>query len=284
VAKIDRIVPRLRLFPLALTYTLKRRPKLGAHLPLVLHETMGRALPGGARAAGVIWGLCQNFVRRYGQACVERAGIVDRGAGLADAMFQRILESPSGTLISVHQYEDTWNFIKHRDGRVHLAIPELLNDIRALAPAASDQQYPLVLQAGERRSYNANTIYRETSWRKQDPDGALKVHPQDAERLGLHDGGRAWCESPRAAVCVRVAVTDEVRPDLVSLPHGFGMFTGPGGDEPRNGPAINFLTESDHCDWLSKVPFHKHVRVRVVPIEADDDATVGEIRQCTAVT
>src|SRR5262249_29081964 len=76
VAKLDGLLPRLRLFPLALAFTLWRRPKLAAHLPLVLHETLGRALPDGAKAAAVLWGLCQNFVRRYGWACVERAGIV----------------------------------------------------------------------------------------------------------------------------------------------------------------------------------------------------------------
>jgi anaerobic selenocysteine-containing dehydrogenase len=121
--------------------------------------------------------------------------------------------------------------------------------------------------------------------------------------LDLLDGGLAWCESPRAAVCVRVAVTDEVRPGLVSLPHGFGMFESFGeayepreasGTEdrlrksppadPRNGPAINFLTESEWCDSLSKVPFHKHVRVRVRPVGVDESASAGEIREpCAAL-
>ena len=235
VARLDRRLPRLKLFPLALVLSLKRRPQLSPHLPLLLHETLGKALPDGARAAGVIWGLCQNFVRRYGKECVERAGIQDEGAGLAEALFRRILNSPSGTLISVHEYDDTWSFIRHPDGKIHLAIPQMIEEIRQLASEETDPDYPLVLQAGERRSYNANTIYREKSWRKQDPEGSLKVHPEDAGRLGLQDGGRAWCESPRAAVCARVSVTDEVRPGLVSLPHGFGMFEGFAGMYEVNG-------------------------------------------------
>jgi anaerobic selenocysteine-containing dehydrogenase len=299
VARLDRRFPRLRLFPLALVLSLKRHPQLVPHLPLVLHETLGKALPNGARAAGVIWGLCQNFVRSYGKECVERAGIQDEGAGLAEALFQRILNSPAGTLISRHEYEDTWSFIRHPDGKIHLAIPQLIEEIRRLAPEETNPDYPLVLQAGERRSYNANTIYRDKSWRKQDPEGSLKVHPEDAGRLGLEDGGRAWCESPRAAVCVRVSVTDEVRPGLVSLPHGFGMFEGFGGmyevhdsqgisqNDPRgdrrNGPAINFLTETARCDSLSKVPFHKHVRVRVRPVGTDQETEVGEIRETSLV-
>jgi anaerobic selenocysteine-containing dehydrogenase len=302
IARFDRRFPQLRLFPLALAALLKRRPQLAPHLPLILHETLGKALPDGAFAAGVIWGLCQNFARRYRKACIERAGIRDEGAGIAEALFQRILSSPSGTLISVHDYEETWSFIRHADGKIHLAIPQMIDEIRQLAPEPVDADYPLVLQAGERRSYNANTIYRDKSWRKQDQEGSLKVHPLDADRLGLRDGERAWCESRRAAVCARVAITDEVRPGLISLPHGFGMFEGfggvyeadvadpargsDGGDrrrDPRNGPAINFLTESARCDSLSKVPFHKFVRVRLRPVGVGEEAEVGEIREAALV-
>ncbi|MGD9723650.1 MAG: molybdopterin-dependent oxidoreductase [Pirellulales bacterium] len=282
IARVDRWFPRLRLFPLALAWTLKRRPKLAPHIALVLHETLGRAVPGDVPAAGLVWGLCQTFVRRYGTDCLERAGIRNAGAGHAEALFQRILNSPSGALISEHRYEDTWSFIKHRDGKIHLAIGPMIDEIRALEPAAADGEYPLVLQAGERRSYNANTIYREVAWRKQDTQGALKVHPRDAERLGLEDGGQAWCESPRAAVCARVAVTEEVPPGLVSLPHGYGMFEGKDANEARSGPAINFLTASEHCDALSKVPFHKHVRVRLRAVGADESAAVGALREMTA--
>ena len=306
IARFDRRFPRLRLYPLALLLTLKRKPALAPHLPLLLHETLGKALPDGAGAAAVIWGLCQKFVREYGKECVERAGIRDEGAGLGEALFQRIFNSPSGTLISVHNYEDTWSFLKHDDGKIHLAIPQMLDEIRKLESETADAAYPLVLQAGERRSYNANTIYREKAWRKRDLDGALKVHPEDARRLELLDGGLAWCQSPRAAVCARVVVTDEVRPGLVSLPHGFGLFESFGkqyeparpqgaGDppidgasderstDPRNGPAINFLTDTEWCDSLSKVPFHKHVRVRVRPVDLLEKAFPGEIREPLAL-
>lgn len=282
VAKIDRRLPRLKLFPLALAAAMKLKPNLARHLPLVLHQTLGKALPAGMQSAAILWGASQMFVRRFGRACVERAGIVNAGAGLAEALFQKILDSPSGTLISRNLYEDTWKFLKHKDGKIHLEIPELLQQARELAPAVADAQFPLVLQAGERRSYNANTIYREPDWRKQDRDGALKVHPHDAQALDLEDGAAAWCETARGSVCVRVVVTDEVRPGLVSLPHGYGMFDPGAADarpQQRSGPAINFLTASEHCDALSKVPFHKHVPVRVRPVTAEDQpAAIGEFR------
>lgn len=276
VARLDRRWPRLRLFPLALAVLLRRRPVLAGKLPLILYSTLGRALPRGMASASVLWGLCQMFVRRYGRACVERAGIVDQGAGLAEALFQRILDSPSGTVISQSEYADTWKFLKHADGRIHLAIPAMFEEIRRLAEESPDDvEYPLVLQAGERRSYNANTIYRDGAWRKSDPDGSLKVHPTDAARCALMDGGLAWVESARAAICVRVAVTEEVRPGQVSLPHGYGMAQ----DGHREGPAINLLTASAHCDAISRVPFHKHVAVRVTPAGDAASDRVGEVRR-----
>ncbi|MFX8381749.1 hypothetical protein ABTL77_20325, partial [Acinetobacter baumannii] len=48
--------------------------------------------------------------------------------------------------------------------------------------------------------------------------------------------------------------------------------------EDRAGPAINFLTQSDHCDDLSKVPFHKFVPVRIRPVRPDEGVVVGAVR------
>ena len=263
VARLDRRWPRLRLFPAALAATLKLRPRLQRFLPLVLHETLGAALPNGARAAAVLWGASQFYAKRHAEA-VRRAGIEDRGNGLGEALFERILESRSGTLLSEHRYEDTWSFLRHPDRKVHLAIPEMLAEIRSLEPPARDDAYPMVLAAGERRSYNANTIVREEAWRKRDPDGALRLHPTDAESLGLADGDWASCESQRGHIRARVEVSEEVLPGVASLPHGFGLRESTSEGELRSsGPAINELTSADHCDELAKTPFHKHIPVRI---------------------
>jgi anaerobic selenocysteine-containing dehydrogenase len=284
VAKIDRRWPKLRLFPMALAAIFKLRPKLAKHFAIVLHETIGATLPDDARAAGVLWATCHLFVKRYGKACVEAAGIKDEGAGHAEALFNKILNSRSGTLISVHDYPDTWKFVKHADRRIHLTIDEMLEEVTQLKPLPRDERFPFILQAGERRSYNANTIYRDGNWRKQDADGALKIHSADARELGLADGDRAWCENDRGSLCVRVQVTDEIRTGVVSLPHGYGMYRDSNSDD-RAGPAINFLTRTDHCDDLSKVPFHKFVPVRVRPVQPHEDAALGAVRTgATALT
>ena len=145
----------------------------------------------------------------------------------------------------------------------------MLAELRALAgePEPVDPAFPLVLIAGERRAYNANQIYRDPAWRKTDPDGALHVHPEDAARLGLANGGRARCESTRGSIEVRVALTEAIRPGVVTLPHGYGAeYPDASGARRAHGPVLNLLTDAAHRDPTTATPYHKHVRVRLLPV------------------
>ena len=266
VARLDRRVPKLRLLPAALKAALALHPAWKPYAVLVLYQTLGRALPDGAQAAAVLWYAALRYAARYPDA-VRRAGLSGNGADLGEALFERILQSGSGAPISTHLYEDTWRFLRHPDRRVHLDVPEMLADLRELAvePAPSEADaYPLVLTAGERRSYNANTIFRDPGWRRDDPDGALKIHPDDAVRFGLADGALAICESRSGAIEVRVRHTDTVRPGLCTLPHGYGMdYPDQAGGRKVSGPSLNVLTSAQHRDPISATPYHKYVQVRV---------------------
>jgi anaerobic selenocysteine-containing dehydrogenase len=50
----------------------------------------------------------------------------------------------------------------------------------------------------------------------------LLVHPSDATRLGLRDGGRAAIRSEAGRIEAPVEVSDEMMPGVVCLPHGWG--------------------------------------------------------------
>ena len=50
----------------------------------------------------------------------------------------------------------------------------------------------------------------------------LQVHPDDAARLGLADGGPARVHNRAGALEATVEVTDAVMRGVVSLPHGWG--------------------------------------------------------------
>ena len=50
----------------------------------------------------------------------------------------------------------------------------------------------------------------------------IQVHPDDAARLGLVEGGHARVTSASGELVVPVEVTDEIMPGVVSIPHGWG--------------------------------------------------------------
>lgn len=137
----------------------------------------------------------------------------------------------------------------------------MLGELRALpteSPPSAD--YPFVLMAGERCSYNANQIFRDPAWRKVDKEGALCIHPDDAKVLELSTGEPAICQSARGEIPVVIEVDDTVRRGMVTLPHGYGLRYQ---NSAPLGPAVNRLTASDHCDPFSKTPFHKYLPVHI---------------------
>jgi anaerobic selenocysteine-containing dehydrogenase len=265
-ARMHRARPSLRLLPAAIKAAMVRRPELKPFLAVVLYRVLGPALPEGLAPAAVLWGSAMAYADRYPEA-IQRAGIRDAGAGLGEALFQAILDGEHGVVMSEHRDDEAWSLVRHDGQRVHVAIDEMLDEMDALRAeeARPGAEFPLLLMAGERRSYNANTIYRDPAWRKQDVSGAAKFHPDDAEALGVTDGDTIRLESRTGAVDATVQVTEEMLPGVVSVPHGYGMeHTENGGDRERTGPRINELTDGDHCDPLTKTPYHKTVPIRAV--------------------
>ena len=252
--------------PMAVMKVTQENPKLMQYAPVILYATLGKALPDGAASAALLWFTAQRFVQ-FNEPAVLRAGIRDEGAGLAEAVFKKMLESPSGMITTKNEYGENWDMIGYGDRKIRLTIPEMLAEIEALSTEEGDPEYPYVLQAGERRSYNANQIFRTADWRKKDREGALRVHPDDADAIGLEDGGRATVRSKRGAVDVVVAVDDAVHRGFVTLPHGYGFIEteDDGGAGERVGPPINFLSASEHCDAIAKTPLHKYIPVAIVP-------------------
>jgi anaerobic selenocysteine-containing dehydrogenase len=115
--------------------------------------------------------------------------------------------------------------ILHRDRRVHVDAPPFLEAFDAWArdPAASAPGEGELLLIGRRELRTNN------SWMHNVPalvSGrercVLLVHPEDAARAGLADGDTAVLESRVHRGRVPIRVSDEMRPGVVSLPHGWG--------------------------------------------------------------
>jgi anaerobic selenocysteine-containing dehydrogenase len=243
------------------------RPELGRLAAVILYETLGPALasPDGDPAAGAaaLWGLAQRCALAYPDS-IRRAGIGDDGTPLGEALFEAILASPHGLTFTVDDYDETMRRLETDDQKVSLVIPALLTELDALSGeprTAVDDEFPLVLSAGERRSSTANTILRDPAWRKKDPHGSLRVSVDDAARLGLADGDRARITTRRGSAVAVVEVTDTMLSGHISLPNGFGL--GPGGSSDAVGVAPNELTAGSDRDWFAGTPHHKHVPAKL---------------------
>jgi anaerobic selenocysteine-containing dehydrogenase len=250
------------------TAFLGSRRALAAITPVVLYETLGRTFPDGSGVAAILWLAAHRFASEQSDA-VRAAGIAGKDFALGEALFEKIRTSRSGVAFSTHTYEQVWNLVKHRDHKIHLAIPPLLEWLQSLDPTqeAHDPEYPFTLIAGQRRMYNANQIFRHPAWRKDDPDGALGIHPDDIVALGATDGGWMAVETRTGRIVVRIAADDSLRRGVVTLPHGYGQAYPSGEGRIVVGPRINLITASDDCDPIAATPYHKNVQVRLVPLD-----------------
>jgi anaerobic selenocysteine-containing dehydrogenase len=109
-------------------------------------------------------------------------------------------------------------------GKVELAPRPLLDDTSRLRSSLSRDHGNGDLYLVGRRHLRSNN-----SWMHNlpllaagRPRCTLQVHPADAKRLGLTDGGSARVQSRAGTLLAPVEVTDAIMPGVVSIPHGWG--------------------------------------------------------------
>lgn len=245
---------------MALMLAVKMNKSWAPYGASILYKTLGKTLPKGAESGALILPLALDYANKHFEA-VKRSGVQGNKYTLGGNLFNKIISSKSGTIVSKHEFEDLWGFIKNKDGKIHLEIDRALEELESLKDADDLMDgYPFVLMAGERRSYNANQIFRNPEWRKVDKQGVLRIHSEDASKLELAGGDAARVVSKNGQQEVIVDIDDSVRIGMVTLPHGYG-YKYKGGEQ--DGPALNELTLGNHCDPFTKTPYHKYVPVRL---------------------
>ncbi len=112
--------------------------------------------------------------------------------------------------------------------RVRLAPPVLLDEAKQLDGLAAEREaslsngYDLVLIG--RRQLRSNNSWMHNSQRlMKGPDRCTAIlHPTDAGSRGLADGDRVRVVSRVGAIELPLQISDEIRPGVISIPHGFG--------------------------------------------------------------
>jgi anaerobic selenocysteine-containing dehydrogenase len=133
----------------------------------------------------------------------------------------RLRDEPHGVDLGALQPELP-AVLRTPQARIDLAPALLLEDVPRLI-SALDEAPPELALIGRRQLRNNNSwMHNLPALAKGKSRCTLLVHPEDAVRIGLEDGGRARVSSVSGVCEAEVHISDEVRVGVISLPHGFG--------------------------------------------------------------
>jgi len=119
-----------------------------------------------------------------------------------------------------------------------------------------DDEYPMTLTTGRMMfHYHTGTQTRRTrALDAEVPTGSVELNPEDAKRLGVHDGQMVEVRSRRGKIHIQAEVTEKVQPGVVFIPFHFAEC------------AANLLT-NPALDPVAKIPEFKVCAVAVEPVK-----------------
>ena len=144
------------------------------------------------------------------------------GANPDGASLQLLLDHPHGVDFGALEPRLP-EILRTPSGMIEMNHPVLIADLsRLLASIPIADEQPMVLVGRRHLRSNNSWMHNIEVLVKGKARCTLHVHPDDAVRLGLADGGAARVVSRVGTVDATVEVTDAIRPGVVSLPHGWG--------------------------------------------------------------
>jgi anaerobic selenocysteine-containing dehydrogenase len=153
-------------------------------------------------------------------------------------------------------------------GRIELAAPLVIEDLGRLEAQLGQPHDGLVLIGRRHLRTNNSWSHNVAGLAKGQQLCTLQVHPDDAAARGVADGGTARVRSRAGEVTVAVEVSEDLRPGVVSLPHGFGHdLVGVELAVAREQPGVNsnVLTDREDVDPLSGTAVLNGIPVEVAP-------------------
>lgn len=113
--------------------------------------------------------------------------------------------------------------IRTASGKIELAPAQLLADVERLWQHASNVDDEELMLVGRRHIRSNNSWMHNISVLvKGKPRCTLQMNPNDAVERGIAAGQSVRVKSRVGEVLAPVEITDDIRPGVVSLPHGWG--------------------------------------------------------------
>ncbi len=169
-----------------------------------------------------------------------------------------VLAHPHGWVLGPREFGHFRDALRTPDKKVHVAPPEFVARARELLGEPAPQppaDYPFQL-ANRRHRHSMNSWLNELPGLHPSGKGSeVVIHPEDASRLGIDDGDRVRVHSPVGAIELTASVSDQPRPGVVIIDHGWGsrVFDPRGGMAPESfGVNRNLLVDAGPVDPLSQ--------------------------------
>ncbi|MFE3444675.1 molybdopterin oxidoreductase family protein [Nocardia sp. NPDC059180] len=173
------------------------------------------------------------------------------------------------------------------DRKVQVAPPDFLAEVRQIledadagrALTAPGEGFDLKLIGRRHLRSNNSWLHNIPSMMKGRDRCTVLIHPDDATERGLADGDSATVASPVGAITLPVEISDDIRPGVVAIPHGWGH------GEPgvgwsvaaaQPGVNVNLLHDPALTDPLSGAAAVNNTWVRVSRVSTEAARPTGE--------
>ncbi len=185
---------------------------------------------------------------------------------------KKLEQNPHGIVLAEHIAADVLGKqIRHEDRKVVLDAPEIVAEVERMQAAnGHDPNFPLrLIGLRELRSHNSwmhNAPLLMRGGRKH----AARIHPDDAEALGLGDGDVCRVSSAHGSIEIEATLTDEIKQGSIAVPHGWGHSGGWRVANAAGGANVNKLASSnpDDLERLAGMAFLNGIPVRVEAVAA----------------
>jgi anaerobic selenocysteine-containing dehydrogenase len=149
----------------------------------------------------------------------DRFGLNPQGLTL-----QKVLAAPGGIDLGALAPRVP-EVLRTPSGKIELAPAGLLQELARAAARLAEPASDLVIVGRRQVRSNNSWMHNLPTLAKGRNRCTLLMHPADARRFGLVDGGRARIAGKRPgapAIEAQVEVSDAMMPGVISLPHGWG--------------------------------------------------------------
>jgi anaerobic selenocysteine-containing dehydrogenase len=115
----------------------------------------------------LIRAFCMMFAMKHRDALIANGIITGKGDDTAE-LFQAVLDHPEGIYLCDTMDENNLDNLKTDDGKIHLAVPMALDLLKKLKipekiDITDNEDFPFILQTGERTNYTAKFSRRESA-------------------------------------------------------------------------------------------------------------------------